>query len=143
MKALVSVLLSFVFVSSVICTNTAVHASTGTGDKQSKKKKSAGSQATGAADPLYALTLMRQGSTLLQQQQYSEALLRFEQANKISPGNATVHNMIGLCHLHMEQYDQAKEHFNVVLSHNPPEEVRMNIEKYLAERTGHHQDRVA
>jgi Tfp pilus assembly protein PilF len=116
MKALVSVLTSFVFVLVVICTSAVGHASTGTGDKKSKKKRSTtDSQANNAGDPLYALTLMRQGSTLLQQQQHSEALLRFEQADKISPGNATIHNMIGLCHLHMEQHDLALASFNRAL----------------------------
>lgn len=117
MKALVSVLTSFVLVSSVIFTSALGHASTGAGDKQSRKKqsKSADAQAASAADPLHALTLMRQGSTLLQQQQYQEALLRFEQADKISPGNATVHNMIGLCYLHMEQHDKALASFNRAL----------------------------
>jgi Tfp pilus assembly protein PilF len=58
---------------------------------------------------------MRQGSILLQQGQYDEALDRFEQADTIAPGNATVHNMIGLCHLKMGQYDQALTSFNTSL----------------------------
>ena len=119
MKALVSVLASITLVSSVIFTGAVGHASTGAGDKQSKKKQSKSTDAQGATDPLQALNLMRQGSTLLQQQQYSEALLRFEQADKISPGNATVHNMIGLCHLHMDQHDQALASFNRALDLTP------------------------
>jgi tetratricopeptide (TPR) repeat protein len=119
MKALVSVLASFMFVWSVMCTGAAGHASTGAGDKQSKKKRSKSTDAQAETDPLHALNLMRQGATLLQQQQYSEALLRFEQADKISPGNTTVHNMIGLCHLHMEQHDQALASFNRALDLTP------------------------
>jgi Tfp pilus assembly protein PilF len=66
-------------------------------------------------DPLYSLTLMRQGSLLLQQGQYAEALERFHEADRIAPGNATVHNMIGLCYLRTEQFDKALVSFNVAL----------------------------
>lgn len=114
MKALVSVLISFVFALGVICSGAAAHAATGAGDKKTKKKQ-ADSQTTNSADPLHALTLMRQGSTLLQQQQYPEALERFQEADRISPGNATIHNMIGLCYLHMEQHDRALASFNKAL----------------------------
>ncbi len=88
----------------------------GSGSTPSKSTGgSGGSNATGQpprTDPLYSLTLMRQGSVLLQQQQYDEALERFNQANKIAPGNATVHNMIGICYLRKREYDQALQAFN-------------------------------
>lgn len=115
MKALASVLTSFVFVLSMTCTSAESYASPGTGDKKTKKKQSATADAPSSTDPLHALTLMRQGATLLQQQQYQEALLRFEEADKVSPGNATVQNMIGLCHLNMEQYDHALASFSKAL----------------------------
>ncbi|MEJ2188874.1 MAG: tetratricopeptide repeat protein [Acidobacteriota bacterium] len=66
-------------------------------------------------DPLYSITLMRQGSIFMQQGQYSLALERFQQANRIAPGNATVHNMIGLCYLRSGQYDLALQSFNTAL----------------------------
>jgi len=70
-------------------------------------------------DPLYSLTLMRQGSVLLQQEQYEEALSRFEQADRIAPNNPTVHNMIGICGLRMSEYDKALSAFNTALILNP------------------------
>jgi Tfp pilus assembly protein PilF len=116
MKAFVSVLTSFAFGLSVTCTGAVAYASsTGTGDKKTKKKQSAASDARTSTDPLHALTLMRQGATLLQQQQYQDALMRFQEADRISPGNATIHNMIGLCYLHMEQHDRALASFNRAL----------------------------
>jgi Tfp pilus assembly protein PilF len=59
---------------------------------------------------------MRQGSLLLQQGRYESALEKFEQAAKLSPGNATVYNMKGLCYMRMEQYDQALSAFDEALS---------------------------
>jgi Tfp pilus assembly protein PilF len=116
MKAVVSVLISVAFGLSITASGAAAEASsTGTGDKKPKKTQSTTADQPSSEDPLRALTLMRQGSTLLQQQQYQEALQRFQEADKISPGNATVHNMIGLCHLHMEEYDRALASFNRAL----------------------------
>lgn len=66
-------------------------------------------------DPLYSLTLMRQGSVFLQQGQYDQALEKFYQAERIAPGNATVYNMIGICHLRERKYDRALEAFNTAL----------------------------
>ncbi len=76
---------------------------------------SKGGSSPAQQDPLYSLTLMRQGSVLLQQEQYGEALKKFEQANVVAPGNATVYNMIGLCHLRMGSYDEALSSFNTAL----------------------------
>lgn len=81
----------------------------------SKKKKKKQDAAAARQDPLYSLTLMRQGSILIQQEQYQEALKRFEEADKIAPGNATVHNMIGLTYLQLNQYDKALAAFNKAL----------------------------
>jgi len=66
-------------------------------------------------NPLYAFTLMRQGSVLLQQGRFEDALKRFQEADAHSPGNATVHNMIGLCYLNMKQYDEALQAFDRAL----------------------------
>ena len=71
------------------------------------------------SNPLYAFTLMRQGSVLLQQRNYPEALKRFEDADRHKPGNASVHNMIGLCHLRMESFDLALIAFNRSLDFIP------------------------
>jgi len=67
------------------------------------------------SNPLYAFTLQRQGSVLLQQGRYEDALKRFQEADAHSPGNATVHNMIGLCYLNMEKYDEALKAFDRAL----------------------------
>ncbi len=50
---------------------------------------------------------MRQGSVLLQQRRYQDALEAFQQADRTAPGNATNQNMIGICYLRLGQYDQA------------------------------------
>jgi Tfp pilus assembly protein PilF len=88
-------------------------ASAASGKKKKKKQQEAESQ---NVDPLYSLTLMRQGSILIQQEQYHEALQRFEEADKIAPGNATVHNMIGLTYLQLNQHDKALAAFNNALA---------------------------
>jgi tetratricopeptide (TPR) repeat protein len=79
------------------------------------KKKKAKNQPTPVVDPLQSLTYMRQGLVLMQQGLYDEALQRFQEADRIAPGNATNHNMMGLCHLRQGQFDQALENFNQAL----------------------------
>ncbi len=69
----------------------------------------------GPSSPLYPLTLMRQGSVLLQQGRYDEALKRFEKARELQPENATVYNMIGLCHLRKGELSQALSAFDKAL----------------------------
>jgi tetratricopeptide (TPR) repeat protein len=70
-------------------------------------------------DPLASLTLMRQGAVLLQQEQYQQAIEKFKEADRVAPGNATVHNMIGLCNLQLGQYDTALSSFNTALELAP------------------------
>jgi Tfp pilus assembly protein PilF len=77
------------------------------------------SQQSAVKDPLASLTLMRQGSVLLEQEQYQEALEKFKEADRVAPGNATVHNMIGLCNLQLGQYDKALSSFNTALDLAP------------------------
>jgi tetratricopeptide (TPR) repeat protein len=79
-----------------------------------KKKKSSKKNQT-ASDPLQALTLMRQGSVLMQQARYEQAIEAFEQADRISPNNATVHNMLGLCSLRLGIFDDALASFDRAL----------------------------
>ena len=62
---------------------------------------------------------MRQGSVLIQQERYEQALAKFEEADRVAPGNATVHNMIGLCNLQLQQYDKALTAFNTALELAP------------------------
>ncbi len=66
-------------------------------------------------DPLYALTLMRQGSALLRQDRLTDALEKLKEADRIAPGNGTLQNLIGLCHLRLEQFDRALAAFNAAL----------------------------
>lgn len=68
---------------------------------------------------MYSLTLMRQGSVLLQQGRYQDALQAFEDADRIAPGNATVKNMIGLCLLRMGEFEKALTAFDQALQRVP------------------------
>lgn len=70
-------------------------------------------------DPYYSFTLLRQGSVLMQQRRYEEALDRFLQAQQISPGNSTIHNMVGLCYMQLDQLDKAVAAFDRALSLTP------------------------
>jgi len=58
---------------------------------------------------------MRQGTVLMQQGRYQDALEAFQTADRIAPGNATNTNMIGLCYLSLGQLDQALKCFDDVL----------------------------
>mgnify|MGYP006293233787 CR=1 FL=1 len=77
------------------------------------------SRASSQSSPLYALTLMRQGSGLLQQRRFTEALEHFREARDLQPENATIYNMIGLCHLNLGEHEQALEAFNQALLRVP------------------------
>jgi len=83
-----------------------------TASAEPKKKKK---QPTPVNDPLYSLTLMRQGVVLMQQGLYDEALKRFNEADRIAPGNATNSNMIGLCYLRSGDFDKAFANFDNAL----------------------------
>jgi len=81
---------------------------------KAKKKKTPKAERV-VRDPLYALTLMRQGSVLMEQGRYEEAIDLFKQADKIAPGNATVFNMIGLCELRTGAFPEALASFDRAL----------------------------
>lgn len=83
--------------------------------KKKKSKQTAGE----AGNPLYSLTLMREGSVLMQQGRFESALDRFREADRVAPGNATVANMQGLCHMRLEQFDQALAMFEKALKQVP------------------------
>lgn len=85
-------------------------ASAGLASPEPKKKKK-----NPPADPLAAQSLMRQGYVFMQQQQYDQALVRFREADKANPGNATVYNMVGLCYLSLQDLDQALTNFDIAL----------------------------
>ena len=97
----------------IISPATADGAGSASSGKDKKKKSSKENQQTG--DPVYALTLMRQGSVMMQQGRYEEAIKAFEQADRIAPGNATVHNMLGLCSLRLGILDDALASFDRAL----------------------------
>jgi len=80
------------------------------------KKKKSKKQPTPSTDPLYSLTLMRQGVVYMQQGRYDEALERFIEADRVAPGNATNANMIGLCHLRKGELDKAFAYFDTALN---------------------------
>ncbi|RLE36629.1 MAG: hypothetical protein DRJ61_00410 [Acidobacteria bacterium] len=81
--------------------------------------KPAGPAGRDVENPLYSLTLMRAGSLLLQQGRFDAALDKFKKADKVAPGNGTVLNMMGLCHLRLERYDQALLSFDKALAQIP------------------------
>jgi tetratricopeptide (TPR) repeat protein len=66
-------------------------------------------------NPIYPFTLMRQGSVALQQAEYDRALKLFEEAARLQPKNATVYNMIGLCHFRKQEYPEALKAFTKAL----------------------------
>jgi tetratricopeptide (TPR) repeat protein len=80
------------------------------------KKKKNKQQPPPTTDPLYSLTLMRQGVVLMQQGRYNEALERFNEADRVAPGNATNANMIGLCYLRKGELDKAFAYFDTALT---------------------------
>ena len=84
--------------------------STASAEPKKKKKKP-----TPVNDPLYSLTLMRQGVVFMQQGRYDEALKRFKEADQVAPGNATNANMIGLCYLRTGELDKAFAYFDTAL----------------------------
>jgi Tfp pilus assembly protein PilF len=103
-----------VLATMVVC-SLIIGAGCASGGSSGKSGAADGATSRSPSDPLYSLTLMRQGSVLLQQEQYREALKKFQEADRIAPGNATVHNMSGLCYLRLEEYDQAVASFNTAL----------------------------
>jgi tetratricopeptide (TPR) repeat protein len=68
---------------------------------------------------LYAFSLQREGSGFFQQARYEEALTRFEEAERLQPGNSTVSNMIGLCKLKLGRPAEALESFSRALTITP------------------------
>ena len=86
-------------------------------EKESAQAPQQGSNADNA--PLHSLTYMRQGSVLMQQGRYQDALEAFKTADKLAPGNVTNANMIGLCYLSLGQPDQALLSFDQALQIAP------------------------
>jgi tetratricopeptide (TPR) repeat protein len=102
------VLISLYFVSGC--------ASSGGSDPQATSQQAGSSQSqTTPTDPLYALTLMRQGSVMMQQGRLNEALSQFQQADRLAPGNATNFNMMGLCYLRLNDFGNALSSFDEAL----------------------------
>jgi tetratricopeptide (TPR) repeat protein len=95
----------------LMCTSACSSAGSSHSSSAPKKKKSKQEQAA-ATDPLHALTLMRHGVVLMQQGRYDEARERFNEADRIAPGNATNYNMIGLCYMREGEFDEALAQFN-------------------------------
>jgi Tfp pilus assembly protein PilF len=68
---------------------------------------------------LQAFTLQNEGSGFFQQGRHELALEKFQEADRLQPGNSTVHNMIGLCYLRMGQYGPALDAFTKALALTP------------------------
>jgi len=61
---------------------------------------------------IQSLVLLREGSQFLQQQRFEDALKKFQESDKMAPGNATTSNMMGLCFLNLSRYDEALQAFS-------------------------------
>ena len=72
-----------------------------------------------ASNPLYPLSVQREGSVYYQQGRYEDALRRFEEARELQPSNATVFNLIGSCHRQLGNYAEALKAFNTALELAP------------------------
>jgi len=111
MKRLIAVVAcATVLIASVVACSSASAEQPPAAPKKKGKK-----QPTPTGDPLYSLTLMRQGLVMMQQGRYDAAIEYFSQADRIAPGNATNANMIGLCYLRKGLFDQALAEFNKAL----------------------------
>jgi tetratricopeptide (TPR) repeat protein len=112
MKRLIAVVAcaTFLIASVVACSSASAEQ-----PQAAPKKKKAKKEPTPTGDPLYSLTLMRQGLVMMQQGRYDEAIEYFSQADRIAPGNATNANMIGLCYLRKGLLDQALAEFDKAL----------------------------
>lgn len=107
----VAVCISIVLAGFLTCSNASAEQPPAASKKKKNKK-----QPTPTSDPLYSLTLMRQGVVLMQQGRYDIALERFNEADRVAPGNATNSNMIGLCYLRMGELDKAFAYFDQALT---------------------------
>ena len=103
MKRALSVVMCVVMVLVSLATCSSAAAA-----KKKKKKQE-------TADPLYSLSLMREGVVLMQQSRFDIALTRFQEADRVAPGNATNNNMMGLCYLQQGDFDNALVEFNKAL----------------------------
>ena len=113
-RTIVPVLFLAIFaVFAIISPPTADGAGSASSGKDKKKQSSKTNP--NAGDPLYALTIMRQGSVMMQQGRYEAAIEAFERADQIAPNNATVHNMVGLGWLRLGELDEALASFDRAL----------------------------
>ena len=110
-RALFSVSICVVMILVVVaaCSSAAAEQS----PAAAKKKKETKQQTTTV--PLYSLSLMREAVVLMQQGRYDTALERFQEADRVAPGNATNYNMMGLCYLQQGEFDQALGQFDKAL----------------------------
>ncbi len=109
-----------VAVVSLSCLSVVVAcASSNTSSKEHAPEPSQQKSSSADSAPLHSLTYMRQGSVLMQQGRYQDALEAFKTADKIAPGNVTNANMIGLCYLSLGQPDQALLSFDQALQLAP------------------------
>jgi tetratricopeptide (TPR) repeat protein len=106
-----AICISFAFAGVLACSSASAEQPPAAAKKKKSKK-----EPTPITDPLYSLTLMRQGVVMMQQGRYDAALGLFAQADRIAPGNATNANMIGLCYLRKGQFDQALDSFDKALN---------------------------
>jgi len=107
-----------VAVVSLSCLSVVIACASSNSNSASKNNASEPSpKSNSSADsaPLQSLTYMRQGSVLMQQGRYQDALEAFRTADRIAPGNVTNANMIGLCYLSLGQPDQALASFDQAL----------------------------
>ncbi|MBN1881798.1 MAG: tetratricopeptide repeat protein [Deltaproteobacteria bacterium] len=65
------------------------------------------------------LRLFKQGRTDLDQGNYDSALQNLEEANKLSPGNEAVQNLLGLIYFRLEIYNKCESVYRELVKKNP------------------------
>ena len=114
MRTLIAVIVSLTIPLATACASSG-DAATGQPGAASASSSDKSKKKNATVDPLYSLTLMRQGSVLMQQGRVEDALQSFQEADRIAPGNATTYNMIGLCELRLGRYENALTSFDGAL----------------------------
>ncbi|MCZ7582794.1 MAG: tetratricopeptide repeat protein [Deltaproteobacteria bacterium] len=94
---------------------------------------------SGAEAPKDLSALLTEGIEALAARDYGNALPSLERAVSIAPDNTEAQYQLARCLLEMERYDDAREHFEIVLSKNPAMNEDVAVRQFIAEtyqRTG-------
>ena len=64
-------------------------------------------------------TALDEGSNLFRNGQFDQALLKFEEAHRIAPRNATIENLIGITETQLGHIDEACNHYRSAIRLEP------------------------